>query len=81
MIRKQVYLEEGQYKKIKLISAKTSKPQSEVIREALDKGISDLASKTVTQALLEMAATAVKSDDPDLSKNIDKYLYEQDDNP
>jgi hypothetical protein len=79
MIRTQVYLQEDQYKKIKLISSKTNKPQSEVIRDALDRGISDLASMGVTQVLLKMAATAVKTDDPDLSLNIDKYLYEQDD--
>ena len=76
MIRTQIYLQEDQYNKIKLISSKTNKPQSEIIRDALDRGISDLASRTVAQALLEMAATAVTTDDPDLSANIDKYLYE-----
>jgi predicted DNA-binding protein len=79
MIRTQIYLHEDQYKRIKLISSRNNKPQSEIIRDALDKGISDLASRSVAQALLEMASTAVKTDDPNLSVNVDKYLYEEDD--
>lgn len=79
MIRTQIYLLDDQYHKIKLLSLKTKKPLSEIIRDALDKGISDLASRTVAQALLEMAATAVTTDDPDVSANVDTYLYEQDD--
>jgi hypothetical protein len=78
MIRTQIYLHNDQYKTIKLLASQTSKPQSEIIREALNKGISGLASKNVTQALLEMASTAVTTDDPDLSLNIDEYLYEND---
>jgi hypothetical protein len=76
MIRTQVYLSSDQYNKIKTISLKQNKSQAEIIRNALDSGLSSLRSKNNAQGLLMMAKQAIKGVPKDASKNIDKYLYE-----
>lgn len=79
MIRTQVYLDDNQVKRIKVVAASTKKSQAEVIREAVSHGLEALQSDQQSggQALLSIAAKAVKTGDPDGARNIDKYLYDE----
>ncbi len=79
MIRTQIYLPKELYQEIGLVAIKEKKPKAQVIREVLEK---DLKKKrgNAGEFLLEIAAMAKKNKwkgPKDLSKNIDKYLYEE----
>ena len=79
MIRTQIYLPKELYQEIGLVAIKENKPKAQVIREVLEK---DLKKKrgNAGEFLLEIAAMAKKNKwkgPKDLSKNIDKYLYEE----
>jgi hypothetical protein len=77
MIRKQVYLTEELDRLISLTAVSERKPEAEIIREKLRAGFAARKSaRTGGDALLKLAAMAVTSDDPYLSRNIDKHLYE-----
>ncbi|OGY25493.1 MAG: hypothetical protein A2Z11_03640 [Candidatus Woykebacteria bacterium RBG_16_43_9] len=75
MKRKQIYLTETLDREIKYISLKQNKPQSEVIRDILEKNITKKKKKmSGGDFLLWMAKHAGKGP-KDLSKNLDRYLY------
>lgn len=79
MIRTQVYLPEELYQNIKLIANKEKKAKAQVIREVLDEGIKGKQGNS-GRVLLEIAAMAKRyrwKGPKDLSRNIDKYLYEE----
>lgn len=79
MIRTQIYLPKELYQAIYLVSKKEKKPKAQVIREVLEKDMSK-KQENVGSTLLEIAAMAKKykwKGPRDLSKNIDKYLYEE----
>ena len=79
MIRTQVYLPKQLYQEVDLVAKEEKKPKAQVIREAIEK---DMGKKrgNASKFLLEIAAMAKKNKwkgPKDLSKNIDKYLYEE----
>lgn len=77
MIRKQVYLTEELDRQVHLTAASEQKPEAQVIREVLHAGFARKKPKAnAGEALLGLAKLALTSDDPYLSRNIDKYLYE-----
>jgi len=79
MIRTQIYLPKQLYQVIDLVAKKEKKPKAEVIREALEKDM-DKRHGNAGSTLLEIAAMAKKykwKGPKDLSKNIDKYIYEE----
>jgi hypothetical protein len=81
MIRKQIYLTEELDRQIHLTAASEQKPEAQVIREVLHVGfLQKIPARTSGEALLGLAKLGeelgLKSDDPYLSRNIDKYLYE-----
>lgn len=79
MIRTQVYLPKSLYQYIDLVARREKKYKAEVIREVLEEGVKRKQGNAGT-TLLKIAAMAKKykwKGPKDLSKNIDKYLYEE----
>lgn len=77
MIRTQVYLTPQIHKDIQSVAAREKKPAAQVIRELLSDGLKKKPQMTIGEALGRLIQ--VKGKGPkDLSKNIDKYLYEDD---
>lgn len=81
MIRKQVYLTEDLDQQISLTAASERKPEAQVIREVLHAGFAHMQpARTAGEALLALARLGEElgiKGPPDLSRNIDKYLYEE----
>lgn len=78
MIRTQVYLPKQLYQTIDLVAKREKKPKAQVIRDVLEEGIKKKQGNA-GDALLKIAAMAKKYNwrgPKDLSRNIDKYLYE-----
>jgi hypothetical protein len=81
MIRTHVYLTENQSQAIKLRSRREQRPEAEVLREIIDKGLTaeDSTGKLSTgQSLLQLAELGKKygaHGPTDLSTNLDDYLY------
>jgi hypothetical protein len=77
MIRTQVYLTEDLARDIKLLARREQKPEAEVIREVLAKGLKTSASRrqeSTGESLLRLGAIGAKGE-TDLSTRIDDYLY------
>lgn len=76
MVRTQVYLTDELRSQIDLLAKKEKKPAAKVLRELLVEGIKAKKPKeSAGDALLRLANVNAKGP-ADLSKNIDKYLYE-----
>jgi hypothetical protein len=81
MIRTQVYLTEEQSQAIKLRSRRDQKPEAEVLRDIVDKGLAVEGSTTkmsTGQSLLQLVELGEKygaHGPTDLSTNLDDYLY------
>jgi len=81
MIRTHVYLTEHQSQAIKLRSRRDQKPEAEVLRDIVDKGLAveDSTAKMSTgQSLLQLVELGEKygaHGPTDLSTNLDDYLY------
>jgi hypothetical protein len=81
MIRTHVYLTENQSQAIKLRSRREQKPEAEVLRDIVDKGLAagDSTVKLSTgQSLLQLVELGEKygaHGPADLSTNLDDYLY------
>ena len=79
MIRTQIYLPKDLYQHIDLLAKREKKAKAAVIREVLEEGVKRKQGNA-GKVLLEIAAMAEKykwKGPKDLSKNIDKYLYEE----
>ncbi|MBI2596406.1 hypothetical protein HYW46_06795 [Candidatus Daviesbacteria bacterium] len=82
MIRTQVYLTQELNRDIQILAQSNNKPKAEVIREALSKGLKIISprkpnTKKGLLALAELGEKLKIKGPPDLSANIDKYLYEE----
>jgi len=81
MIRTQIYLPKDLYRNIDIAAKRERKAKAEIIRKAIEIGLSKKdTNKNTGHALLEIAAMAKKYNwkgPKDLSTNIDKYLYEK----
>ncbi|MBI3283194.1 ribbon-helix-helix protein, CopG family [Candidatus Curtissbacteria bacterium] len=79
MIRTQIYLPKDLYRNIDLIARREKKAKAKIIREALEKSLSQKQGNA-GDTLLRIAKLAEKLNakgPKDLSTNIDKYLYDQ----
>jgi len=74
MKRKQIYLTETLDREVGYLARKENKPQAEVIRELLEKGINKKKKMSGGEFLLKLASYGVKGP-KDLSTNLDRYLY------
>jgi hypothetical protein len=80
MIRTQVYLTDEQARDIKLRAKRQNKPEAEVIRELVNKGLKAAPSprqESTGASLLRLAAIRGKGP-ADLSTRVDDYLYGED---
>lgn len=75
MIRTQIYLPKDLYHNIDITAKRERKAKAAVIREVLEEGFAQKQGNA-GKALLRLAKMAVKGGPPDLSANIDRYLYE-----
>jgi hypothetical protein len=81
MIRTQVYLTEVQSQAIKLRSRRAQRPEAEVLRDIIDKGLTvedSTAMMSTGQSLLQLAELGKRygaHGPTDLSTNLDDYLY------
>jgi len=80
MIRTQVYLENNQQARIKIVSVRTKKSQAEVIREAINIGLGQMnqtpaGSVNGFLALAELGKELNIQAPADLSERLDDYLY------
>ena len=73
MVRKQIYLEPDQNKKIKVISAKYGKTEAEIIREAIEDYLA--AKKTAVDDPLAELIGIVETAQKDGSTMHDRDLY------
>lgn len=77
MIRTQVFLSEETYQYIKIRALCEKKPAAQIVRETLIAGMKQpIKGQNAGTALLQLAKLKGKGP-KDLSKNIDKYLYEE----
>lgn len=80
MIRKQIFLTPDLQQQIALAAASEHKPQAQVVREVLHAGFTvRRPTRTGGDGLLALARLGEElgiKGPPDLSRNIDKYLYE-----
>ncbi|HLE50181.1 MAG TPA: hypothetical protein VI791_03490 [Patescibacteria group bacterium] len=77
MIRTQVFLPEETYQYLKIRALREKKPAAQVVREVLQAGMGQPVKKqNAGDTLLQLAKLGGKGP-KDLSKNIDKYLYEE----
>lgn len=82
MIRTQVYLPKDLYHHIDQVAKREKKAKAQVIRDTLEEGLKrrQKTQSNAGEALLRIAKLGEKlkvKGPKDLSKNIDKYLYEQ----
>lgn len=80
MIRTQVYIEEHQSREIKTKAKITKKSEAEIIRAALEIGLPKVNFKPKgnaegLQALVDLGKKLNIKGPPDLSTNLDDYLY------
>lgn len=78
MVRKQIYLPEQLELLISLRAKQEQKPQAQVIREVLEKGLKAKKQMTAGEALLGLAELGKKLNvkgPADLSERIDDCLY------
>ena len=81
MIRKHFLLPLPLDERIKLVARRDHKSEAEVIRELLETGLETKHKQSVGQALRGLAKLGQElgiTGPTDLSRNIDKYLYEED---
>ena len=76
MIRTQVFLPEETYHYLKIRALREKKPAAQVVREVIEAGISKYPAHKSEDVWSKLANLHGKGP-RDLSKNIDKYLYEE----
>lgn len=74
MMRKHIFIPKDLDRQIKLMAKTSNKSESQVIRELIEKSV-ESETPSVGELFLKLSQMAVKTDDPNLSTNIDKYLY------
>jgi len=78
MIRTQIYIDEQTHRELLRLAAATKEPMAKIARDMLREGVKkhkdvDTSGIKVLQAIAKMGITG--GDDPNLSENIDHYLY------
>lgn len=76
MIRTQIYVPEVLHNRVKLLAKKQKKPFAEILREFIKQGIKD-QQRTKTKSLESLTKLKITGGPKDLSKNMDKYLFQE----
>jgi len=78
MIRTQIYIPEEIHQATKFLAQKQGKTQAELLRNFITAGvIEEKRKKRKQRSLSSLARLGIKGGPKDLSKNIDKYLYQK----
>ena len=77
MIQKQVSLPEDLDQKIRERAKLLQESEERVIRELIEQGLKTTKPVSLGESLRQLASLGIKGP-KDLSQNIDKYLYEED---
>lgn len=77
MIRTQIYIPEEIHQATKLLAQKQGKTLAELIRSFITVGVIEEKKKIKKRPLSSLAKLGVAGGPKDLSKNIDKYLYQK----
>jgi hypothetical protein len=75
MNRMNIYLPSELRQRLKLRAQQARRPEAEVIRDLLEEGL-ERTPASPGNPLLDLAKLAVTGGPADLSRNLDKYLYE-----
>lgn len=76
MIRTQVYIPETLHNRIKLLSKKQKRSFAEILRGFIKRGIIS-QQRIGTKPLKSLTQLRITGGPKDLSKNMDKYLYQE----
>lgn len=79
MIRTQVYLPKQVHQDVKFVAKREKKSEAQVIRELLAQSLEHKQRATIGHGLASLAELGERlgvEGPPDLSRNIDTYLYE-----
>ena len=77
MIQKQISLPEELDQKIQERAKRLHAPEERVIQELIEQGLTTTKPQSLGESLRSLANLGIKGP-KDLSQNIDKYLYEED---
>ena len=77
MIQKQIFLPEDLNRQIHERVKQLKQPEEQVITELIEKGLQTTKPMSLGESLRQLANLGIKGP-KDLSRNIDKYLYEED---
>ena len=75
MIRTQIYIPETLHSQVKLLASKQKKPVAEILRNFIKQGMIQ-KQNTGTKSLQALIKLKITGGPKDLSKNLDKYLYQ-----
>lgn len=78
MIRTQIYIPEDIHQATKFLAQEQRKSMAELLRSFITVGIiEEKKKKSKQRPLSSLAKLGIKGGPKDLSKNIDKYLYQE----
>lgn len=78
MIRTQIYIPEEIHQETKFLAQKQGKSMAELLRSFITIGvIEEKKKKSKQRSLSSLARLGIKGGPKNLSKNIDKYLYQK----
>lgn len=75
MIRTQIYIPETLHSQLKLLASRQKKSLAEVLREFIKQGMVN-KQNTGVKSLQSLIDLKITGGPKDLSKNLDKYLYQ-----
>ncbi len=76
MIRTQVYIPEVLHNRVKLVAKEQKKPFAEILRDFIKQGLKN-QQRTKTKSLASLTKLKITGGPKDLSKNMDKYLFQE----
>lgn len=76
MFRTQIYIPETLHSQVKLLASRQKKSLAEVLREFIKQGMVN-QQNTGVKSLQSLIDLKITGGPKDLSKNLDKYLYQE----
>ena len=76
MIRTQIYIPEMLHSQVKLLAKRQNKPLAQILRDFIKQGMVQ-TQNTGAKSLQALTKLRITGGPKDLSKNLDKYLYQE----
>ena len=77
MIRTQIYIPDELHQAAKTVAKRKDEPLAKVLRKFIAKGIEDERKQLKPKSLSPLTKLDITEGPKDLSRNMDKYLYQQ----